>query len=53
MQSISSNNVNVAVLMRRSYPEAAREQAHTLTVEKPIAMGLSNHHQCRFMSPLW
>jgi hypothetical protein len=46
-------NVNFAGLMRRSEAEAAREQAHALTVEKPIMIGdLSNSRQRPFTSPL-
>jgi hypothetical protein len=36
-------NVNFANLTRSCEAEAAHEQAHALTFEKPILIGLSNH----------
>jgi hypothetical protein len=45
-------NVNFANLTRRSEAEAACEQARALTFEKLISIGLSNHLQRLFPSPL-
>jgi hypothetical protein len=45
-------NVNFATLLLSSEAEEAREQARALTFEKPITIGLSNHLQRPFTSPL-
>jgi hypothetical protein len=45
-------NVNFATLLLSSEAEAACEQARALTFEKPISIGLSNHLQHPFTSPL-
>jgi hypothetical protein len=45
-------NVNFATLLLSSEAEAAREQVHALTFEKPISIGLSTHLQRPFTSPL-
>jgi hypothetical protein len=44
-------NVNFATLLLSSEAEAALEQARSLTFEKPISIGLSNHLQRLFTSP--